>query len=162
MKRPTRSLAKRLVLLPALLAVVLAACSAATSSPTGVRTLIGDGGTTGSDAKSGFAVGAPAPAIGPGATEQSLKGNGVPVPQAFDPDRALILTASIAMRANSRPSPDDAPVTTIAGARWPAFMIGALQPPDVRQTPHQSRQRRLRSKYPLGSRDPPDGRPRIP
>ena len=100
MKRPTRSLAKRLVLLPALLAVVLAACSAATSSPTGVRTSIGDGGTTASDAKSGFAVGAPAPAIGPGTAEQSLKGNGVPVPQAFDPDRALILTASIAMRAN--------------------------------------------------------------
>ena len=100
MKRPTRSLAKRLVLLPALLAVVLAACSAATSSPTGVRTLIGDGGTTAADAKSGFAVGASAPAIGPGTTEQGLKGNGVPVPQAFDPDRALILTASIAMRAN--------------------------------------------------------------
>lgn len=95
MKRPT----KRLVLLPVvLLAVVLAACSAATSAPGVGRQSFGDGTATSAAAKLGVAVGAPAPA-GAGTTEQQAKGNGIPVPQAFDPDRALILTATIAMRA---------------------------------------------------------------
>ena len=96
MTRPT----KRLVLLPVvLLAVVLAACSAATSAPGSVeRQAPGLSGTTVADGKGGFAVGAPAPA-GVATAEQATKGNGVPVPQAFDPDRALILSATIAMRA---------------------------------------------------------------
>ncbi len=89
---------KRLALLPALLlAVLLAACSAATSAPSGLERLSAGGGTTAADARAGFAVGAPA--VAPAGTDQA-KGNGVPVPQAFDPDRALILTASIAMRAS--------------------------------------------------------------
>ena len=101
MKRPT----KHLVLLPmvilgVLLAVVLAACSAS-SAPTSLsvpRAAIGDGpvdnaGRT--DVKPGAAVGAPA---APG-TDLQAKGNGVPLAPAFDPDRALILTATIALRA---------------------------------------------------------------
>ena len=101
MKRPTKRPTKRLVwLLPVvLLAVLLAACSAATSAPSGGRQAFGDGTVTSADAKPGLAVGAPAPA-GAGSAEQAAKGNGVPVPQAFDPDRALILTATIAMRAS--------------------------------------------------------------
>ena len=98
MKRPT----KHLVLLPVvLLAVVLAACSAA-SAPTSLsvpRLAVGDGpvdsqGRT--DIKPGAAIGAPAV----GGTEAQGKAGGLPVPQAFDPDRALILTATIALRAS--------------------------------------------------------------
>jgi len=82
-----------------LLAVVLAACSAATSAPGSVeRQAYGPGGTTAADGKGGFAVGAPVPA-GVATAEQPTKANGVPLAQAFDPDRALILTATIAMRA---------------------------------------------------------------
>ena len=100
MKRPTKRPATRLVLLPVvLLAVVLAACSAATSAPGVGRQSFGEGTVTTADAKPGVAVGAPA-LTGPGSAEQQAKGNGVPVPQAFDPDRALILTATIAMRAS--------------------------------------------------------------
>lgn len=94
MKRPT----KRFLFLPLFLAVLLAACGAASSAPSAARPAIGEGGTTAVDGKSGLAVAVPAPAIGPG-TDQSLKGTGIGVPQAFDPDRALILTATIALRA---------------------------------------------------------------
>ena len=95
MTRPT----KRLVLLPVvLLAVVLAACSAATSAPGADRGPFGGDTVTRADAKPGVAVGVPAPA-GAGTTELQTKGNGVPLAQAFDPDRSLILTATIAMRA---------------------------------------------------------------
>ncbi|GAC1697627.1 MAG: hypothetical protein NVS9B6_06420 [Candidatus Limnocylindrales bacterium] len=98
MKRPT----KHLVLLPVvLLAVVLAACSAssAPASLVAPRGALGDGpvDTLGrTDAKPGVAVGAPAA----GGTEAQIKAGGVPIPQAFDPDRALILTATIALRAS--------------------------------------------------------------
>lgn len=98
MKRPT----KHLVLLPVvLLAVVLAACSAS-SAPSALsvpRSAIGDGpvdSVSRADSKPGVAVGAPAA----GGTEAQGKTAGVPVPQAFDPDRALILTATIALRAS--------------------------------------------------------------
>ena len=95
MKRPK----KPRVLLPVvLLAVVLAACSAATSAPASTRSAFGDSALTRTGAKAGVAVGAPTSA-GAGSPEQAAKGNGVPVPQAFDPDRALILSASIALRA---------------------------------------------------------------
>ena len=80
-----------------LVAVLLAACSAATSAPSGVARWSGGSGTTAGDAKS-YAVGAPVPA-GVANAEQASKGNGIPVAQAFDPERALILTATVAMRA---------------------------------------------------------------
>jgi len=80
-----------------LVAVLLAACSAATSAPGAVSRSVGDG-TTATDARS-FAVGAPAPG-GVAKAEPAVKGNGIPVAQAFDPDRALILTATVAMRAS--------------------------------------------------------------
>ena len=55
------------------------------------------------------------------------------------PTKTRATPSSIARRANSRPSPDDAPVMTIAGTTRPAFMIEALQPPDVRQMSCRSR-----------------------
>jgi len=97
MKRPS----KQFVLLPVvLLAVVLAACSAS-SSPASFqapRAAIGDGpvdNVSRTDVKPGAAIGAPAA----GGTEAQGKAAGVPVPQAFDPDRALILSATISLRA---------------------------------------------------------------
>lgn len=94
MQRPTT----RVALIPVvLLAVVLAAC-AAQGAPQ-ARTVFKDGTITSSDARPGLAVGAPAPAGGATA-EAAAKGNGLPVPQAFDPDRALILGASMSLRAS--------------------------------------------------------------
>lgn len=97
MKRPT----KQLFFVPVvLLAVILAACSAATA-PSSARTAIGvppvENLSARTDSKPGVAVGAPAP--GAGGADQATKGTGIGVPQAFDPDRALILTATIALRA---------------------------------------------------------------
>jgi len=95
MKRP----ATRLVLLPAvLLAVLLAACSTQSSAPAATRLAFGGSTVTSAEAKGGLAVGAPAPP-GVANAEPASKGNGLGVPQAFDPDRALILSASIALRA---------------------------------------------------------------
>jgi len=81
-----------------LVAVLLAACSAATSAPTGARSAFGVSGTAATDAKPA-ALGAPAPG-GVANAEAATKGNGIPVAQAFDPERALILTATVAMRAS--------------------------------------------------------------
>ncbi len=71
----------------------LAACSAA-STTTGGRP--GQGGVTFDQAasKPGVAIAAPAPAQG-----GEVGSNGLPVPQAFDPTRSIILTANIAMKA---------------------------------------------------------------
>jgi hypothetical protein len=86
---------KRLIwVLPAVL--LLAACAAqnAVSSAT-AGPAFGGGATDGAVgiAKSGVAVGAP--------PQTSVIGtNGVPVPQAFDPTRSIILTANIAMKAS--------------------------------------------------------------
>jgi hypothetical protein len=83
---------KRLLwVLPAVL--LLAACSASQSGTT--TSGIGRaGGGAPNDAA------APVPAVA-GAPKGSESGtNGVPVPQAFDPTRAVILTASIAMKAS--------------------------------------------------------------
>lgn len=89
---------KRLVwLAPALL--ILAACSGASSSPTsgGFTTTSGGGAPAADFAVGKGAVAVPAPAQvaagGQGGT------NGVPVPQAFDATRSVILTANIAMKA---------------------------------------------------------------
>ncbi|HEV2249259.1 MAG TPA: DUF4349 domain-containing protein [Candidatus Limnocylindria bacterium] len=84
---------KRLAwVLPAVL--LLAACSAAQSGTTasGVGRVAFGPATD---------VAAPAPAVAkPGAPQGTETGtNGVPVPQAFDPTRSVILTASIAMKA---------------------------------------------------------------
>lgn len=78
-------------LVPAIL--LLAACSAS-SSPT-ATTLSRGGGTSGEAASK--AVGAPAPDARAQAGDTA---NGVPVPQAFDTGRAVILSASIALRAS--------------------------------------------------------------
>lgn len=87
---------KRLVwLAPALL--LLAACSSGSSAPTsgGFTTTSGGGGAPVSFTDAKGVVAAPAPAqAGQGGTS-----NGVPVPQAFDTTRAVILTANIAMKA---------------------------------------------------------------
>jgi hypothetical protein len=84
---------KRLLwVLPAIfLVAACAAGSGATSAPG--RQAGGGGAADFAVAKPGTAVGAPAPAQG---TEV---GNGVPVPQAFDAGRAVILTANISMKA---------------------------------------------------------------
>jgi len=98
MQRPT----KRLVLIPVvLLAVVLAGCSGATSTTGAPRAAIGappvENLSARTDVKPGVAVGAPA---GGATADQASKGNAVPIAPAFDPDRALILTATIALRAS--------------------------------------------------------------
>ena len=79
-------------LIPAVL--FLAACSSAGSTTSGPVT--GGGGVAPGD----FAVGKPAVVnAAPPKTGESVS-NGVPVPQAFDVARSVILTANIAMRAN--------------------------------------------------------------
>ena len=84
---------KRLLwVLPAILLVAGCAAGSGTTSAPG-RQAGGGGAADFSVTKSSTAVGAPAPAQG---TEV---GNGVPVPQAFDPSRAVILTANISMKA---------------------------------------------------------------
>ncbi|HEV2009961.1 MAG TPA: DUF4349 domain-containing protein, partial [Candidatus Limnocylindria bacterium] len=78
-------------LLPAIL--LLAACSGAQSTASGPATRGG-----GSSAE--FAVGKPA-AVNAGAPQPAESvSNGVPVPQAFDVTRSVILTANIAMKAS--------------------------------------------------------------
>ena len=85
---------KRLLwVLPAVL--LLAACAAQTTTSSGTAgPSFGGAATDGAVgiAKSGVAVGAP-----PQTSETGT--NGVPVPQAFDPTRSIILTANIAMKA---------------------------------------------------------------
>ena len=81
---------KRLVwLLPAVLLLAACATSAGTAS-SGVG-------------RGGFGVttdaAAPQPAAVNGSVPQGSTANGVPVPQALDPNRSVILTASIAMKA---------------------------------------------------------------
>jgi hypothetical protein len=83
-----------------LLAVLLAACATAQSAPTAT------GAAEVSRGSGGLAVGAPAPV--PAATAAPVKADAaqanavpgtIPVPQAFDPDRALILTANVSLKA---------------------------------------------------------------
>ena len=85
---------KRLLwLLPAVLLLAACAAQGAPSSAT-AGPAFGGAATDGAVgiAKSGVAVGAP-----PQTTETGS--NGVPVPQAFDPARSIILTANVAMKA---------------------------------------------------------------
>lgn len=96
----------RLALL-VLSAILIGAC-AATSAPTGAapagpRDVAGDGG---------FAVGAPnaVPEAQRGDGKAATGANGVapiPVPQAFNPDRALILTANVSLKAKDAWSVSD-------------------------------------------------------
>jgi len=83
---------RRLIwVLPAVL--LLAACAGAgTGATSSGRSALG-GTADSAVSKADPAVAAPAPAQGEAGT------NGVPVPQAFDPTRAVILTANIAMKA---------------------------------------------------------------
>jgi hypothetical protein len=86
---------KRLLwVLPAVL--LLAACSASQAGTTaGGATALSRGGTgVSSDAL------APKPAVVGAPQGAEIGTNGVPVPQAFDPTRSVILTASIAMKAS--------------------------------------------------------------
>src|SRR5437868_14989041 len=86
---------KRLLwVLPAVL--LLAACASGATSTGGTAGPASGGAADGAAfaaAKPGVAVGAPAPQT------SEIGSNGVPVPQAFDPARSVILTASIAMKA---------------------------------------------------------------
>jgi hypothetical protein len=83
---------KRLLwVLPAVLLLVACSASGSGTTTTGISRDAGGGVTSQVAAK-------PAP---PGAPQGGEIGtNGVPVPQAFDPTRAVILTASIAMKAS--------------------------------------------------------------
>jgi hypothetical protein len=86
---------KRLLwVLPAVL--LLAACAGAsgTTSSAGPADQAGGGVADLAISKPGSVVAAPAPAQG-----GQIGTNGVPVPQAFDPTRSIILTANIAMKA---------------------------------------------------------------
>src|SRR4029077_12373687 len=85
---------KRLLwVLPVVL--LLAACAGAsgTTSSGGPAGQAGGGVADFAVAKPGSVVAAPAPA------QSEIGTNGVPVPQAFDPTRSVILTANIAMKA---------------------------------------------------------------
>jgi hypothetical protein len=78
-------------LLPAVLLMAACATSAGTTSGGGVAR---SGGLGGTDAA------APAPAVFDGsAPKGSEVANGVPIPQALDPNRSVIMTANIAMKA---------------------------------------------------------------
>jgi hypothetical protein len=99
---------KRLLwVLPAVL--LLAACSGAgstTSAPgNGAFGAVNGSGTTAAKA----VAGAPAPAQG------NDVANGVPVPQAFDPTRSIILTANISMKASDPWSVADAAQSVAIG-----------------------------------------------
>ena len=95
----------KLALLVALSALLFAACAGATSAPAA------DGAVKALPAVRGeVPIGAPAPAVGdPSSAFQAGRGvavaqpagqpQPVPVPLAFDPERALILTATVGMRA---------------------------------------------------------------
>jgi len=91
----------RTLLLATLALGLLVGCSAGGAGATGQSA---PGGTVGlaRDGGPAPAVAEGAPAVGKGVptTDQSAaRPGGIPVPAALDPDRALILTASIAMRA---------------------------------------------------------------
>ena len=87
---------KRLLwLLPAIFLV--AACAGAQSaSSSGTTAQAGRGAADYAISKPGDLVAAPAPAQG----GEAAGSNGVPVPQAFDVTRSVILTANIAMKAS--------------------------------------------------------------
>ena len=88
---------KRLAwLAPAVLLLAACAQSGTTAAPAGVGGYaVSVGAPNRVDAVSGKALpGVPQPATG-----ETAPGNGLPIPQAFDPDRSLILTASMSMRA---------------------------------------------------------------
>jgi hypothetical protein len=80
-------------LLPAIFLV--AACAGAQSTTGGTTAQVGRGAADYAVAKPGDVVAAPAPAQGGEAGS-----NGVPVPQAFDLTRSVILTANIQMKAS--------------------------------------------------------------
>ena len=97
-------------LLPAV--VLLAACSSAgspTSAPGGLTRTSGQGDAFGP----ANAVAAAKPV--PGAPAGSETGNGVPVPQAFDPTRSVILTANIALKASDPWAAADAAQSVATG-----------------------------------------------
>lgn len=87
---------------PLFAAIVLALLAVACSG-SGATTTTGIGAPAGGAGREGFAVSAPAPADAvaqaKAAGQPATANNGVPVPLAFEPDRMLILTASVAMRA---------------------------------------------------------------
>lgn len=88
---------KRLMwVLPAVLLLAACATSAGTTS-TGVGTLSTTAGKGGFGPATDVAAGKPAAIGAPQGSE--VGSNGVPIPQAFDPTRAVILTANIAMKA---------------------------------------------------------------
>src|SRR5437763_16572395 len=95
--------------LPAVL--LLAACAGAgTSATSSGRSALG-GTAASAVSEADPAVAAPAPAQGEAGT------NGVPVPQAFDPTRAVILTANIAMKATDPWALSDKAQAVAADAR---------------------------------------------
>jgi len=102
---------KRLLwVLPAVL--LLAACSGAgstTSGPGGITTTSGKGGFGPAEAVTAAKPAPNAPAQG-GDTA-----NGVPVPQAFDPTRSVILTANIALKASDPWAAADAAQSVATG-----------------------------------------------
>ena len=90
----------RKLLLATLAIGLLVACSGpgimSQSAPGGTATIARDGGPA-----TGIAEGAPAVGKGVPTTDQgAARPGGIPVPAALDPTRALILTASISMRAS--------------------------------------------------------------
>lgn len=87
-----------LLVLPAILLAACATAGAPTAAPAGGRDGYGVTGDTGA------AVGAPNALSEAQRTDvKAVSGNGapapIPVPQAFDPDRALILTANVSLKA---------------------------------------------------------------
>ena len=101
---------KRLLwVLPAVL--LLAACSASPGTTAAVPTLFRGGSGGSSDAI------AAKPAVAGAPQSSEVGANGVPVPQAFDPTRSVILTASIAMKASD-------PWTTADQAQAVALELG--------------------------------------
>ena len=86
---------KRLVwLLPAIFLV--AACAAGSTAGTAPAARQGSGGGAADYAVSKDTVAAPAPAQG----SEAVGSNGLPIPQAFDVTRSVILTANIVMKAS--------------------------------------------------------------
>src|SRR5437868_14894656 len=79
--------------LPAVL--LLAACASGATSTGGTAGPASGGAADGA----AFAAAKPGVAVGAPPQTSEIGSNGVPVPQAFDPARSVILTASIAMKA---------------------------------------------------------------
>lgn len=89
--------------------LLLAACSGAGSTASGPAQTRGGGSTA------DFAVGKPA-AVNAGAPQYGeAVSNGVPVPQAFDVTRSVILTANIAMKASDPWAVADKAQAVVAG-----------------------------------------------